>query len=497
MAEQDKIGAQARMLDRVERARAERAFAMFLGVVFVAAAALIIGFGAMLHNAPGEKFAPAIAENRAVSGERAPPPAHEAAAPSGVPDPGLLGGYHPQRKPLKVSSDETRAVKVGRGDTLIEILTAQGVDPEEAHKAAASMARQFNPARLRAGQLIEISTRTTSILKPDAPLLSNSEPRIVDLLGLKLRPRIDQYVGLRKSGEGAYEAYVEAAPLQRRVNLVADRIETSLYQAAARRGMSDAAIAEFINVFAFDVDFQREIRRGDSFEALHTTLYDENGAPALAGDILYAALELSGERKAYYRFTTPDDGKTDYFDGEGKSAKKFLMKTPIDGARISSSFGRRRHPILGYSRMHKGVDFAAPKGTPIKAAGDGVIERSRRFGSFGNYVRLRHDNGYKTVYAHLSGYGPGVKEGRRVRQGQIIGYVGDTGKVTGVHLHYEVHRNDDPINPLALRVSTGRHLEGEVLAAFLAEKTRIDALRAEPALDAPTPEGGSVASAIR
>ncbi|MEL6782689.1 MAG: M23 family metallopeptidase, partial [Pseudomonadota bacterium] len=189
------------------------------------------------------------------------------------------------------------------------------------------------------------------------------------------------------------------------------------------------------------------------------------GRVAIEGALQRLAVELS------------DDGVTDYFDPNGESATKFLMKTPINGARLSSRFGKRRHPISGYTRMHKGTDFAAATGTPVYAAGHGTVERASRYGGYGHYVRIRHANGYKTAYAHLSRYGSGIKSGRRVRQGQVIGYVGSTGASTGPHLHYEVIVNGKHVNAMSLRLPTGRKLSGDMLDEFLTTKREIDAVR--------------------
>jgi len=246
----------------------------------------------------------------------------------------------------------------------------------------------------------------------------------------------------------------------------------------------DAVTVEMIRLFSHSVDFQRDIRSGDSFDVYYSRKYDEDGEPVMMGDVLYASMTTRGRERALYRFTTPDDGLTDYYDEDGQSMRSFLMRTPIDGARISSSFGPRRHPVLGYNRMHKGTDFAAPTGTPIYAAGNGTVVRASRYGSYGNYVRIRHANGYETAYAHLNGYGPGIRSGVRVEQGQIIGYVGATGRVTGAHLHYEVLYNDEQVNPQTIDLPSGRRLEGDVLEAFNEERAHIEAqMAAAPVLE--------------
>lgn len=198
-----------------------------------------------------------------------------------------------------------------------------------------------------------------------------------------------------------------------------------------------------------------------------------------AGDILYGRLKWRGRQKekGYYLFEPESGGRGDYFDAAGESARRLLMKTPIDGARLSSGFGTRKHPILGYQKAHKGVDFAASRGTPIMAAGDGVVERAGPYGSFGNYVRIRHAQGYKTAYAHMNSIKKGVRTGVRVRQGEVIGYVGTTGRSTGPHLHYEVHLKDTPVNPQSLKIATGYELGGKDLARFKEVRDRINAMR--------------------
>ena len=216
--------------------------------------------------------------------------------------------------------------------------------------------------------------------------------------------------------------------------------------------------------------------------------YDDEGNTVRTGDLLFVSLESSRGSREFYQFMAPGDSRPDWYDADGKSARRFLMKTPINGARLSSGFGMRRHPILGYSRMHRGTDFAAPTGTPILAAGDGVVERAGPFSSFGNYVRIRHANGYETAYAHMSRFARGMRAGARVRQGQIIGYVGTTGRSTGPHLHYEVLRRGQQVNPMSLRVANGRNLTGRALELFMIERERINTLRQVRARENPVHE---------
>lgn len=270
---------------------------------------------------------------------------------------------------------------------------------------------------------------------------------------------------------------------------------------------------ELIRTFSFDVDFQREIQKNDGFEVLYETFTDINGQQARTGEVLYAGLILGGKRIELHRFT-PESGRTDYFSPDGQSVRKTLMRTPIDGARISSGFGRRKHPVLGYTKMHRGTDFAAARGTPVYAAGDGVIERASRNGAFGNYVRIRHNSTYKTAYAHLNGYAKGMRSGTRVKQGQVIAYVGTTGRSTGPHLHYEVHVNGKQVNPRQIKMPSGERLKGKDLEAFAGARRDLQQLYLETlngsviagsncagettpwgsqgtVTDAPTPSGGA------
>jgi len=253
-------------------------------------------------------------------------------------------------------------------------------------------------------------------------------------------------------------------------------VQTSLYDSLIAGGATDREVSAFADVFAYDVDFQRDIHPGDGVELVFERFRDDEGRTVKTGDLLFVSLDVRGESKSFYRFKRRD-GDTDWYDAAGRSARKALMKTPINGARLSSGFGMRRHPILGYSLLHKGTDFAAPPGTPIMAAGDGVIVRAGGFGSYGNYVRIRHSDGYETAYAHMSRFGRGIRPGVSVRQRQIIGYVGTTGRSTGPHLHYEVLLRGQQMNPMNLKGKTGSNLDARDLAAFKEERARVDALR--------------------
>jgi len=285
----------------------------------------------------------------------------------------------------------------------------------------------------------------------------------------------------KRMPSGEYQAMALDSRLIARPLTVRGSIETSLYQDAQSLGAEDQQVVDFAQVFAYDLDFQREVHPGDQFEMVFNVMTDERGNVIRRGEVLYASLNGKAVNKSFYRFTTPDEDITDYFQANGESSTKFLMKTPINGARLSSRFGKRRHPISGYTRLHKGTDFAAPTGTPIYAAGNGVVERASRYGGYGHYIRIRHAKGYKTAYAHLSRYGRGIKSGRRVKQGDVIGYVGSTGASTGPHLHYEVYKNGKAVDVMRLKLPTGRKLamDPEIFEAFAVERDRIDAIRGD------------------
>ena len=251
------------------------------------------------------------------------------------------------------------------------------------------------------------------------------------------------------------------------------KIGSSLYSTAKDNKIPDYIVSEFTRVFSYDVDFQNQIAASDDFQLLFGKPL--SGSSSKRKVLHYAQLNFGGKSKQYFRFTA-NDGQTDYFDENGRSASRSLLKTPVSGVKITSGFGMRRHPLLRYSKMHTGVDFGAPTGTPIRAAGSGVVDLAGRHGAYGNTIVLKHGEKYKTLYAHMSRLASGIHAGVRVNQGQIIGYVGTTGRSTGPHLHYEVRVNDRPVNPLAIRAAGGKQLAGKDLANFRALKTKIVAM---------------------
>jgi murein DD-endopeptidase MepM/ murein hydrolase activator NlpD len=367
---------------------------------------------------------------------------------------------------------EQRELRVASGETLAGLLTRAGASAAETNAALASIADVYNPRRLRPGQQIS--------------LYFQRRGGGATLTGVAFRSEPGASVTANRTTTGGFEAREVLMPLTFEIARIASQVDTSLYASALTLGATDREVAALADAFAYDVDFQRDVRPGDAFELVFERFYDDEGNTVRTGDLLFVSLESRRGPRAFYWFIAPGDSRADWYDAEGKSARRFLMKTPINGARLSSGYGMRRHPILGYSRMHRGTDFAAPTGTPILAAGDGVVARAGPYGSYGNYVRIRHANGYETAYAHMSRFARGVRAGTQVRQGQVIGYVGTTGRSTGPHLHYEVMRRGQQVNPMSLRVANGRNLTGRALELFMIERERIDTLRQVRANEAPT-----------
>lgn len=350
------------------------------------------------------------------------------------------------------------------GDTLAGVLHAAGVNRLDTVHAITALSEVYSPRKLKAGQQLQLVL---------------SDPQGADdqihLAGLSTRTSPEETIVVSRTSDGAYKArnlVRETHPVLVRAQ---GSVDSSLYLNALDAGASDAAIVEFARLYAYQVDFQRGIHPGDQFDMVFDRYEDERGTPVKTGDMLYAELVSRGKAHKLYRFVSAN-GDIGYYDAEGHSARRFLMKTPINGARITSSFGYRRHPVLGYTKKHKGVDFHAVVGTPVMAAGNGVIERASRWSTYGNYIRIRHSNGFKTAYAHLSKYARGIRAGAHVQQGQIIGYTGATGRVTGPHLHYEVIKNGHRVNPMTVKLPSGRKLKPSELPAFEKERARIDEL---------------------
>jgi len=363
-----------------------------------------------------------------------------------------------------IARAEAKVVKVGRGDTLMGVLLESGADKEMATAIIDSLDAVFGPDDLQRRQKFDFR------LVPSASDSSKKEPVRISVFDRKGR----HIATSTRNRDGDFLAST-TAPVDEVVVTAADNRATlyeSFYTAALEQKLPSDTIMKLLRVHSYDVDFKEKVRSGDTFEMF----FDGEGVSGdKAGELLYTSMTVGGETRKFYRFRTPDN-TVDYYDENGSSAKKFLMRNPVKGGRFTSGFGNRRHPLLRRIRMHTGVDWAAPTGTPILAAGDGTIEMAERHGGYGNYIRIRHANGFATAYGHMVRFAPGSKPGARVKQGQIIGFVGSTGRSTGPHLHYEVMVNNKFVNPMTIAVPRGLQLEGRTLAAFQKERRRIEAL---------------------
>lgn len=348
-----------------------------------------------------------------------------------------------------------RTVRLERGDTLIGLLMDLAVPQAEAHMALNALRTVYNPKDMNAGSEV-------TVLFDGAGAFD----------GFAFDSSAEQSITVQRKGEG-YAAAAKKHPLTLSTMAANVQVEGSLYESGVKSGIPAAAMASLTKVLSYNVDFQRDIKLGDSFRVIYDELHNPDGQLVRTGDIAYAELILNDRVVKVYRFKQAN-GDYDYFDESGRTLKRSLLRTPVNAARMTSGFGMRRHPILGYSKMHRGVDFGAPTGTPIYAAGDGVIVERAYKGAYGNYVRIRHTGDMSTAYAHMSRFANGVQKGSRVKQGQVIGYVGSTGRSTGPHLHYEILVGGVQVNPLKVaNVSLTEPLKGGDLARFKAMQASI------------------------
>ncbi len=364
-------------------------------------------------------------------------------------------------------TETSTLVELDPGATLMQVLTDNGADRVDAYHAIAALRPIFSPTKLRSGQEISLTFLTTPAAEDSVDGLPSKL-----LTAISLQPDVERKIEVQRGDDGSFTSEQIKREMTSGYARAEGTINSSLFLDAAQAGVPAPIIVEMIRMFSYSVDFQREIHPGDKFEVFFNRKFDKSGQAVKEGDISYASLTILGKNHKLWRYKMADGG-WDYFDEKGRSMKKFLMKTPVDGARISSSFGRRKHPILGYTKMHSGVDFAAPRGTPIYAAGNGIVDYAARMGSYGNFVRIRHANGYQTAYAHMNGFARGIHKGSRVNQGQVIGYVGTTGRSTGPHLHYEIIVHGKKVNPLGIKVPTGTQLAGKDLKKYQATRSDI------------------------
>ncbi len=364
--------------------------------------------------------------------------------------------------------NELQAVIVKPGDTIVGVLKAAGAEAWQAQSIGEVLAAAPGGLKLRAGQEVRMQ------LAPAA-----TDPSVKEPVKVSIFTGIKSEATAARTGDGEYSLsddhiQITATAEDEDANEERATLYSSIYSAALAQDLEPDSITSLLRVLTYDVDYKQKVRPGDSFEAFFDVKHAEDGTET-PGELLYVAMTIGGESLKYHRFRTPD-GAIDFYNSKGSNSRKFLMRSPIKAGRFTSGFGYRRHPLLGINKMHTGIDWAAAVGTPIVAAGNGTIEMSGRHGGNGNYIRIRHGNGYKTAYSHLSRFAPGMKKGMKVRQGELIGYVGSTGFSTGPHLHYEVLINNRFTNPLKLHVPRSRQLNGRMFAEFKKESQRIDEL---------------------
>ena len=353
--------------------------------------------------------------------------------------------------------------KISAGETFAKILKNYRVPSEEITKVQKILNNDFNLNNLQTNQIIKFTIdnsrnkKITNILFP----LSRTE-------------KIQLVINLET---GMFDRKKIITNLNKKIIFKEGEILQSLYKTAIDLELQPNIIIEFARIYGFQVDFQRDIRKKDKFQIMYEIFEDDNGKIYETGNIIFADLKLSGVKNSLYYFAKKNS--EGFYDKNGKSIKKALMKTPINGARLSSKFGMRKHPIDGFNKMHRGTDFAAPMGTPIMASGDGVIIKAKWCGGGGNCIKIKHNSTYQTIYAHMSKFAIGIKAGKRIKQGQIIGYVGSTGKSTGPHLHYEVIENGKKINSQKLKLPSGKALKGQERKLFEVEKIKLDVLKSE------------------
>ncbi|MBI3672599.1 MAG: M23 family metallopeptidase [Rhizobiales bacterium] len=365
--------------------------------------------------------------------------------------------------------DET--FSLAKGQTLVDALVARGVTSETAQALVAAIDPIFPTAMMREGTAIELTLdRQQDFYGRDATFPAD----------LSFQPGPDEMVNVQSDADGHFVASIDGAKdgaksqyAQTDQFRAKAQIGASLYGTAQDNKIPDYIVSEFARVFSYDVDFQHQVKASDSFQVFYGNPL--TGSSTKRKVLHYAQLTLNGKTKTYFRFTTAD-GQTDYFDENGRSATKSLLKTPVSGARITSGFGMRIHPVLGYSKMHTGVDFGVPYGTPIRAAGAGTVELAGWNGAYGITIELKHSNKYQTLYAHMSKLAAGITPGVRVNQGQVIGYVGSSGRSTGPHAHFEVRVKDRPVNPISVKFAGSKQLAGQDLDKFRQLKQRVLAM---------------------
>ncbi len=358
---------------------------------------------------------------------------------------------------------ERVAMKVLPGETLKQSLLRLGLAPVEAEEAVRLMGDAFDTVNIKAGLAFQ-----AAVARP----LDRRGP--VRLVGLSMQTGPATAISLSRTFDGALRLQQTAEKIRAETTVAQGRMSDSLYASALAAGATPELTTQVVKLLSHKLDFSRDIHPDDQFRMVFDRRVSESGRTVDTGALLYAEIGAKGQSTRFYRFKTAGASEAQYFDEDGKNIRGFLLRTPLDGAHVTSGFGLRLHPILGFTKMHTGIDFGAPSGTPVFAAGDGVVKEARWAGGYGRWLEIQHNGQWATGYGHLSGWA--VREGERVRQGQVVGYVGSTGRSTGPHLHYEVILGGQKINPTGAKVPQGTILGGRELVAFKAEKSRIDSL---------------------
>ena len=353
--------------------------------------------------------------------------------------------------------------KISSGETFDKILNNYSIPNEEINQIKKKLNLDYDINNLKPNLEIKITIDQSNNKKITSFLFPVSRTEKIQLT--------------RNLDSNLFEKKIIITNLNKKIIFKEGKITQSLYKTAIDLNVQPNVIIEFARIYGFQVDFQRDIRKNDNFQIMYEVFEDDDGKIFETGNIIFADLKLSGKNNALYYFEKK--GSEGHYDENGKSVEKALMKTPINGARLSSAFGMRKHPIDGFNKMHRGTDFAAPMGTPIMASGSGLITRARWCGGGGNCIKIKHNSTYETIYAHMKNFARGIKEGIRVKQGQIIGYVGSTGKSTGPHLHYEVVVNGKKVNSQRLKLPSGKTLKGKERKIFEVEKIKLDVLKSE------------------
>lgn len=373
------------------------------------------------------------------------------------------------REPLKISHI------VKPGDALLNILIDSDAEEEDIFQILSATRKVFNPRYIKEGDKITLFFNVEFDYQKDSLNNLKDIKRKVQIKKIEISSSVEEKIVTSKDIDGGYSSQIVKIELRKQLSKYVGTIENGLFVDGVNLGASATTVMNMINLYGYDIDFQRDIRRGDKFEILVEEFYSTDGSRVKNGNVIFASMELRSRKIDIYMYE--HKGEVQYYSPKGYSVKKSLLKTPIHGARVSSRYGMRHHPVLGYSRMHKGVDFAARRGTPILAAGSGIINYRGRRGGYGNYVRIKHNSRYSTAYAHASRFNKRFRKGSRVKQGDVIAYVGTTGRSTGPHLHFEVLVGGKQINPKKVKATSGTRLKGKSLAQYKSRKEEIDNYR--------------------